>query len=66
MIPSGKNLLEIEVASFRKKEVEQILITSTRMPVERAKQIAETVKQKLEFLKLFQEGKKIWKLEKYW
>ena len=90
LIPSGKNLLDIEVASFRKKEVdllqyvtkkdlirvedlegfdlevEQLLTTFTKMPNERAREIARTVKEKVEYLRLFQEGKKIWKKEKYW
>lgn len=34
------------------------------MPEIRASQIAETVQCKLEYLQLFQEGKKIWKKEK--
>ena len=34
------------------------------MPEIRASQIAETVQRKLEYLQLFQEGKKIWKKEK--
>ena len=33
------------------------------MPDERAKSISGTVQQKLEYLKLFQQGKKIWKKE---
>lgn len=27
---------------------------------------AETIRQRIEYLKLFQQGKKIWKKEKYW
>lgn len=47
-------------------EVEELLKTYTNMPEKRAKQIANTIKQKIEYLQLFQEGKKIWKKEKYW
>lgn len=90
IIPSGIHLLNIEVTSFREKEVdllqyvtnrnlvntsvlcdfdvlvEQLLSEHTDMPADRAKRIANTVKQKIEYIELFQEGKKIWKREKYW
>ena len=90
IIPSGINLLDIEVTSFREKEVdllqyitnknlvnasklygfdlevEQLLSEHTDMPDDRAKKIANTVKQKIEYIELFQEGKKIWRREKYW
>ena len=89
-VPSGSNLLDISVVSFKEKEVdllqyiknkelvdtsklcdfdlrvEQLLNEHTDMPNERAKKIANTVKQKLEYIVLFQEGKKIWKKERYW
>ena len=46
--------------------VKQLLGEHTDMPADRAKRIANTVKQKIEYIELFQEGKKIWKREKYW
>lgn len=45
------------------KEVYNLLTYNTDMPDERAKSISGTVQQKLEYLKLFQQGKKIWKKE---
>lgn len=90
IIPSGNNLLDINVASFCRKEVnllryvtnknlitlstlkdfsneaEEILQKYTSMPTERAHRIAKTIDEKLEYLKLFQQNKKIWKQEKYW
>lgn len=90
IVPQGKNLLEITVNSFKKKEVNlleyvsepglvdinrlegfaeevyQLLIEYTDMPEKRAEQISNTILQKIEYLKLFQQGKKIWKKEKYW
>ena len=47
-------------------EVEELLKTYTNMPIERAVRIAETVNHKIEYLRLFQQGKKIWKKEIYW
>lgn len=47
-------------------EVEGMLKTYTNMPIERAVRIAETVNHKIEYLRLFQQGKKIWKKEIYW
>ena len=35
------------------------------MPEERVEKIAETAQKKIKYLQLFQEGKKIWKREKY-
>lgn len=48
------------------EEVEGLLKKYTAMPDERAKAIACTVRQKMEYLKMFQEGKKIWKRVQYW
>ena len=47
-------------------EAIDLLKQYTKMPEERAEKIAETVQKKIEYLQLFQEGKKIWKREKYW
>lgn len=48
------------------EEAKELLIKYTDMPKERAEKIAETINQKIEYLKEFQEGKNIWKKEKYW
>mgnify|MGYP006920859700 FL=1 len=48
------------------EEAEQMLKEYTDMPKERAEAIALTIGQKIEYLILFQQGKKIWKREKYW
>lgn len=90
IIPSGRRLLDIEVTSFRKREVDmlqyvtdkqlvdigrlrdfdsvaaELLTEYTDMPDERAQKIANTIKQKIAYMELFQKGKKIWKKEQYW
>lgn len=48
------------------EESEELLLKYTKMPEQRAEKIAETIEQKIEYLQLFLEGKKIWKREKYW
>lgn len=48
------------------EESEELLRKYTKMPEQRAEKIAETIEQKIEYLQLFLEGKKIWKREKYW
>ena len=48
------------------KEAEELLAEYTKVSKTRAEKIAETIEKKIEYLRLFQEGKKIWKREKYW
>lgn len=48
------------------EEAENLLKEYTDMPKERAEAIALTIEKKIEYLKLFQSGKRIWKTEKYW
>ena len=48
------------------KETEELLAEYTKVSKTRAEKIAETIEKKIEYLRLFQEGKKIWKWEKYW
>ena len=62
----NKEVIDIEKLEGFPKEVEELLKQYTKMPEERAEKIAETVQKKIEYLQLFQEGKKIWKREKYW
>ena len=38
----------------------------TDMPVERAEAISHTIGQKLEYLRAFRQGQKIWKRKMYW
>lgn len=63
---SEKELVDFKKLSGYDKEVEELLKEHTKMPANRARAIAETINQKIEYLKLFQQGKKIWKKEKYW
>lgn len=48
------------------KEAEDMLKKYTDMPDARAEAVADTIRQKIGYLELFQQGKKIWKREKYW
>ncbi len=48
------------------EEAEGMLKEYTDMPAKRAEVISRTIRQKLEYLRRFQQGKKIWKREKYW
>ena len=63
---SNRKLVETDKLNGFAEEVEEILKEYTSMPKERAEQIAQSVAQKIEYLKLFQQGKKIWKKEQYW
>ena len=58
--------VSIDKISGFDSDVEQLLKEYTDMPKERADKIADTVKQKIEYLTLFQEGKKIWRKKEYW
>lgn len=61
-----RDMVDLERLSDFPLEVEEMLVSYTEMPQSRAKSIARTVEQKIEYLALFQQGKKIWKQEKYW
>lgn len=63
---SDKTRLDLDKLTGFAKEVEEMLKTYTDMQEKRAEKIAQTVAQKIEYLRLFQQGKKIWKKEKYW
>lgn len=89
IIPTGENLLDLRVSSFRKRETDilqyirnyglldpytlsgfpnevfRLMSVNTRMPEERMEKIAKTAEEKLKFLVMFYNGKKIWKKEKY-
>ncbi len=90
VIPHGRNLLDIPVNSFSKREADQLhyvksdagvklerlahfpeeaealLKEYTDMTDERAVETARTIEEKIEYLNLFFQGKKIWKKERYW
>ena len=68
MLAYVKNRERIELSRLNgfPEEVKTLLMSYTKMPEERADRIAETVEKKIEYLRLFQSGKKIWKREKYW
>lgn len=63
---SDKELIDLEKLNGFSAEVVKILKEHTTMPVSRAEQIARSVEEKIEYLRIFQTGKKIWKKEKYW
>lgn len=58
--------LDLEKLGGFVDEVQRLLVAYTDMPEKRAVEIAQTVEQKIEYLKLFRQGKKIWKKKKYW
>lgn len=63
---SNKELVNLDKLSNFPAVAEELLKRHTDMPNERAEAIARTIQQKIEYLELFQQGKKIWKQEKYW
>ncbi len=48
------------------EEAEALLREYTDMTDERAAETARTIEEKIEYLNLFFQGKKIWKKERYW
>lgn len=90
VIPHGRNLLDIPVNSFSKREADQLhyvksdagvklerlahfpeeaealLKEYTDMTEKRAAETARTIEEKIEYLNLFFQGRKIWKKERYW
>lgn len=61
--PDAVNLKSLE---YFPEEAEGMLKKYTDMPDMRSEAIADTIRQKIRYLELFQQGKKIWKREKYW
>lgn len=59
-------LVNLERLEGFPEEAEKMLREYTDMPDARASKIACTIRQKMEYLENFQQGKKIWKKEKYW
>ena len=59
-------LVDLKLLDGFYEEAERMIKEYTDMPETRAAQIACTIRQKMEYLDLFQQGKKIWKMEKYW
>lgn len=90
VIPHGRNLLDIPVNSFSKREADQLYYVKsdagvklerlahfpeeaeallkeyTDMTEKRAAETARTIEEKIEYLNLFFQGRKIWKKERYW
>ena len=62
----NKSLVDLRKLQGFPEEVKELLLRYTHMPMERADRIIETIRKKIEYIQLFQEGKKIWKREKYW
>lgn len=63
---TDRTLIDFQKLTGFPDEVEELLTMYTHMPDFRAKAIAQSVEQKIEFLRLFCQGKKIWKKEIYW
>lgn len=63
---SDRKIVNLNKLADFPAEVEELLKKYTSMPEERAEAIAETIRGKIEYLELFQQGKKIWKKEKFW
>lgn len=61
-----KNLIDLKKLDGFAMEAEELLKRYTKMPPKRARDITQSIQQKIEFLNLFQQGRKIWKAEKYW
>lgn len=55
----NKDLIDLQALQDFPEEVEELLRRYTEMPEERLVRIAETVRRKMGYLQLFQEGKKI-------
>ena len=58
--------LDLDALRDFPEEAEALLTGYTEMPKARAGEIAETIREKAEYLSLFYHGKKIWKRERYW
>ena len=55
----NKKLIDLDMLDGFSVEVSDLLKRFTNMPSDRAEKIAQTVVQKVEYLKMFQQGKKI-------
>ena len=55
----NKKLIDLDMLDGFSVEVCELLEKYTNMPSDRAEKIAQTIVQKVEYLKLFQQGKKI-------
>ena len=66
MLRYVKNInLDLELLADFPDEAESLLQKNTEMPKKRSEEIAQTIREKIEYLSMFQNGKKIWKREKY-
>ena len=58
--------VKLESLAHFSEEAEALLKEYTDMTDERAAETARTIEEKIEYLNLFFQGKKIWKKERYW
>ena len=58
--------VKMESLAHFSEEAEALLKEYTDMTDERAAETARTIEEKIEYLNLFFQGKKIWKKERYW
>lgn len=63
---SHRGLIDTGKLAGFPEEAEQYIRKYTEMSENRIQKIGRTIEQKIEYLKLFQQGKSIWKKEKYW
>ena len=63
---SRKDRIDLNKLADFPEQTERLLKEYTSMPEERVEAIAQTVLQKLEYLKMFQQGISIWKKKNYW
>lgn len=63
---SHPDLVNLDLLEGFPEETRALLKETTEMPDSRADAIAQAIRGKIRYLKLFQQGKKIWKKEKYW
>lgn len=62
----NSSMLNLEKLKDFPEEAESLLLKYTEMPVKRAGEIAGTIRGKIRYLTLFQQGKRVWKQGKYW
>ena len=63
---TDKDMIDLDRLRGYSGEAEELLKAYTNMPEERIGKICRTIEQKTAYLRLFQEGRQIWKKEKYW
>lgn len=63
---TNRQLVDLSRLNGFSLEAEELLKRHTAMPEKRAEEIGQTIEWKIQYLKMFQQGKKIWKNKQYW